>query len=529
MSIEASYPLSPLQRGIIFHSRYAARSGVCYVVQRICKLHEALDVAVFKRAWGDVTQRHAALRACFRLDGGDQYVQDVYRDVELQWREDDWRDLTSSEQQARLDFLLGADRERGFDLATAPLMRHALFRVADKEYWFVWTSHHALLDGRSVFLVFQEVFNTYDAVLRRQPIELATPPLFSEHVAFLHQQDLSAAQQYWQRKLDGFVAPTELNVQLGRPQREPMIADGAPRVEIELSEAITERLVDLAGQYELTLNTLLQGAWALVLSHYSGQEDVVFGATRACQQSSIEGADSIVGLLINTLPMRVSIRPDEGLIPWLRQIRSDWVELREFEQTPLDKIQEWSEVTAGTPLIESVMVFERTTQDRRLREQGGNWEHRRFDERQRQNYPVALAAYGGARLLLRVLYEPTRLGTSAAVALLAHLRTLLEEMAADPMRPVSQFPLMTAHDQQRVLEEWNATQTDYPQAATVHELFEEQVRRDPSALAVQFEQTRLTYGELNARANQLHTCRLIQTILSSAWPSCCEIRRRLCC
>ncbi len=496
-----SYSLSPLQQGMLFHNQYDRDSGVD-IQQMICALDEELNVPLFHRAWQKVVERHAVLRTSFRWEGLTEPLQEVHRDVGLPLEQQDWRDLPAPERERQLQAYLEADRRRGFDLGQAPLMRLALFRLAEADYRLVWTSHHAVLDGRSRPIVVREVFAYYEAYCEGRDVQLEEPRPYRDYIAWLGRQDLSRAEEFWRRALQGFAAPTPLVV--ANPPRQ--LSDdekGHGLQEIRLSAATTSALRSLARQHDLTLNTLVQGAWALLLSRYSGEEDVVFGATRACRRSGVEGAESMVGLLINTLPVRVRLSPEMLLLPWLKELRAAQVLLRAYEHSPLVKVQEWSDVPRGTPLFDSILVFENYQFNTLLRAQGGDWQNRSFRILTQTNYPLTLTAYAGSELLLGIDYDRRYFDDSAITRMLAHLATLLEGVAANPDQRLSTLPLLTEAERHELLVEWSETDANYPRDKCIHELFEAQVERTPEAVAVEFGGQRLTYGELNRRANQL--------------------------
>ena len=375
-SVIDTYELSPMQAGMLFHAVSGGDPGVD-IEQVVATLHEPLDEAHFLRAWQRVAERHPILRSRFRWEGVAEPVQDVIDRVQIPVERFDWRALAEAERRERFQALLDHDRARGFDLGQAPLMRLALVRAAEREHWVLWTFHHALLDGRSCLLVLREVFAFHEAFSRGGDADLPLPRPYRDYIEWLRKLDHDAAKPYWQDALSGFRAPTPLVV--ARDREAEHVTGGAWGAhEIRLSAALTTALRERAREASVTLNNLLQGAWALLLHRYSGESDIVFGATRACRRSALGGADDMVGLFINTLPIRVRIDPESELVPWLQQLRAQQVALREYEHTPLVKVQGWSDVPRGTPLFESILVFENQTLDARLRALGGAWSERRF-------------------------------------------------------------------------------------------------------------------------------------------------------
>lgn len=496
-----TYELSPLQWGMLFHVLSGGDPGV-NVQQVLATLREPLDEAHFLRAWQRVLERHPILRSRLRWEGVAQPMQDVIDQVKIPVERFDWRALTEAERQQRFQVLLDHDRARGFDLGEAPLLRLALVRAGEREHWVLWTYHHALLDGRSRLLVLREVFSFYEAFSGGADADFPLPRPYRDYIEWLRKVDYDSAKAYWQGALSGFRAPTPLVVARDREAGRVTGTDRRSH-EIRLSAALTTALKERAREASVTLNNVVQGAWALLLHRYSGEPDIVFGATRACRKSALGGADDMIGLFINTLPMRVRVDPEAELAPWLRQLRDQQVALRDYEHTPLVMVQGWSEVPRGTPLFESILMFENQTLDARLRALGGAWGERCFHYRGLTNYPLMVIAFGDHELLLQLEYSRRRFDDDVVARMLGHLRMLLEGMAAHPQVRLKDLPLLTAAERHQLLVEWNDTDIDYPADALLHKLFEAQAARTPDAVAVVSDGRTLSYGELDRRANQL--------------------------
>ncbi len=491
-----------MQQGMLFHSLHAQQSGVD-IQQVVCLVHENINVSVFIQAWRRVVERNPVLRTSFDWKSDQEPLQCVHLQPAIPLEQQDWRGLSEQEREEQLQAYLQRDRNLGFQMDRLPLMRLALFQVGESDYQFVWTFHHALLDGRSLQIVLKEVFAFYDALCQGEDLQLPQARPYQDYIKWRQQQDWSKAEGFWRQLLKGFTAPTSLLVN-STLKAEPDAADsGFGEREIRLSKETTATLKTLAQQYQLTLNTLVQGAWALLLSRYSRETDVVFGATRACRHSSVAGAESMVGLLINTLPVRVNVLPEMQLLPWLKELRSQWVSLQDYEHTPLVNIQGWSDIPSGTPLFNSILVFENYELNSALRSQSGRWENIEFRLEEQTNYPLTLVGCAAPELLLKLKYDRQRFDDATIGRMLGHLQTLLSSMAINPWQCVGELPLLTTEERDRILLEWNDTQADFPRQLCIHQLFEAQVEQTPEAVAVVFEDGQLTYSELNCRANQL--------------------------
>ncbi len=501
--IEDSYPLSPLQHGMLFNTLLEPGSGVD-VEQLFCALLEDLDVPVFQRAWRRAIARHPVLRTSLRWENLEEPQQDVHTQVELPWQEQDWREAGTHDRDERLVEFLAADRRRGFDLTGAPLYRLTLLRWGRAEYRFIWTFHHSILEGRSYLLVLREVFAFYAALRSGRDIELPLPPPYRHYIEWLRERDFSRDETFWRMTLQGFTAPTPLAIEhaMGTVHdRRP----GHGNFDLRLPAQITSELRALALGNRLTLNTVVQGAWALLLSRYSGEADVVFGVIRANRRATVAGAEAMVGLFLNTLPLRVRVNREAMLLEWLREVRSQWTAMHEHAHAPLAKVQGWSEVAHDRALFKSTVMFENfdMREDAHIRD--GAAAGRRFDLALQTSYLLDLAAYDGSELRLRLDFDRRRIDAAAAARMLAHLRTLLCGIAARPQCKVRELELLDPAERHQLLVGWNQTGVEYPAGAgaCLHELFEAQAGRTPAAVAVVFEHRHLTYDELNRRANRL--------------------------
>ena len=262
-------------------------------------------------------------------------------------------------------------------------------------------------------------------------------------------------------------------------------------------------MVDFVKQHQLTVNNLVQATWALLLSRYSQQKDVVFGATVSGRPPSLLGVESMVGLFINTVPVRVQIEQSTDLLGLLKDLQIQQVESEQFSYSPLAEIQRLSDVPRGTSLFESIVVFENYPLDTADVEDNGGLTVSNFRGIEHTNYPLTVVAGPGEQLWVKVSYDTSRFEDETISRMLGHFRTILEAIVANPHQSIDQLPMLTQSERHQLLVEWNDTQVNYAFDKCIHQLFEEQVQRTPNAVAVVYENQQLTYGELNSRANQL--------------------------
>lgn len=494
------YPLSPAQQGMLFHHLYNPDSAA-YFEQISWTLRGDLNLDVLRRAWLKTIERHPALRTAFVWEGLEDPIQVVCDEMQLEMEVLDWRAMQKKEQQTRLPEYLRKDRERRFDLKHVPL-RLALIQLDEETHQLIWSYHHILLDGWAVMQVLREVFTVYDAYSRGLEPALAPSRPFGEYIGWLQHQDLSEAETFWRRTLSGVQGATSFG--LDKVQGDLNGREEFESKSINLSAAITTDLQTLARRHWLTMSALIQGAWALLLSRYSGRQDVVFGTVVSGRPPDLTGAESMVGLFINTLPTRMRVEPGAEAIEWLQNLQAWQAEARRYEHSPLALVQTWSGIERGTPLFESIVAFENyAVGHESLLEQNAEFKIANVEVVERVNYPLFLVVGPGTELHFSLHYDARRFGAETIERLLNQLKTLLEGLAANPRQRLGELSLLTPAEERRMLIDWNATEAAYPRGMTVAQLFEEQAARTPDAVAAVFEGDRLSYRELNRRANQL--------------------------
>ncbi len=502
--VEDIYPLSPMQHGLLFHTLYSPESEV-YFEQVVSTFQGHVEVLVFERAWQQVVNRHASLRTAFIWEDLDEPHQVTLRRVDLSLNYLDWRGLSPIEQEEQLGAYLKADRRRGFDLSKAPLMRLALIQMGEDTYRFIWSLHHLLVDGWSLSIILREVSVLYEAYRQGKDLYLEPSPPYREYIAWLKMQDVSKGEEFWRELLKGFTAPTTALPAISGVARQTGEEQSWDEQQISLPEETMAALRSLSSQNQLTLNTLVLGMWALLLSRYSNEQDVVFGSIFSGRPVELAGVESIVGLFVNTLPVRVQVPPESLLMPWLKKLQEQLVEIRQHEHSPLIAVQRWSEIQRGVPLFDSIFVFENYPVDEHWLElqQLGTLKVDQVYYRERTNYPLTVIVIPGRHLCLRIIYDQSRFDANTIRRLLGHFKTLLESFIENPKRRLSDLDILTQAERNQLLVDWNRTGREFRKDACIHHLFEEQVRRSPSATALICSQDHICYSLLNARANRL--------------------------
>ncbi|MFI7400364.1 amino acid adenylation domain-containing protein [Streptomyces sp. NPDC049541] len=485
-------PLTPLQEGLLFHALYEHERDALdvYVVQLVFELEGPVDAERLRAAAQALLDRHPNLRAAFRRRRGGQPVQVVPHRATLPWTEADLTGPSIDTEEAWTE-LLDEDRALGFDPATPPLLRCTLVRTGESRHRLLVTHHHILLDGWSVSVLLRELLALYAA--DGDPAALAPAPPYRTFLEWLNCRDRNLAEAAWRDALADVTEPTRL-----APATVPGVTEPA-QARTELSAESGAALTACARSLGVTVNTLVQSAWAILLGRLTGRDDVVFGATVSGRPPELSGVESMVGLFINTIPTRVRLRPEESLAALLRQVQDGYVRVLDHHHLGLADIQR----AVGVPeLFDSLVVFENYPVDpeaagNRPDNDGGGLCLVGSSGRDATHYPVTLVALPGPRPRFRLAYHPGLFDADWADATLARLVRVLEAMAADPELPQGRLGLLAPQELPR------RTLSTPPSTRTLTDLWSAQVAATPNAEAVLDRGTRLTYRELDARAEQL--------------------------
>jgi amino acid adenylation domain-containing protein len=497
---EDVYPLTPLQQGLLFHSLYEPQSGV-YIEQLSCLLRGHLDHAAFIDAWRMVIGRSTPLRTAFMWQELNSPMQVVLPGEAPPIIELDWRDLPESEQRQRLQEFLQEDRLTDFDLTRPPLMRLALIRIADDARYLIWTHHHIVLDGWCLPIILSDLFACYACSTGGpDPVKPQSQP-YRDYVEWIRSQDQTAAEQYWRKTLAGMTAPTPLPTDLAQNDVQPATGYGMHRLAI--SAARTSALQAYASKERITVNTLVQGAWALLLSRYSGEDDVLFGTTVSGRSADVPGIETMLGLFINTLPLRVAVPRDAILQTWLRGLLQQNAELRQYEHTSLAQIQSWSQMPRGGRLFNSLLVFDNHPTDQTLDDGGAGLTAHDVSLQGQTNYPLTVNVVPGDSLCFLLSYQQKQFSPEQVGRIAEHLDMVLGQLVEPSETRLSTIGVLRADERRLVLEGWNATRQKYSMDATVPELIYENVMRAPEATAVRFDKQALSYRELWTRSQAL--------------------------
>ena len=451
-NLEDVYPLTPYQQGMLFHVLDTPNAGV-YMNQQRYTFRGDLDLPAFKKALQGVMDRHQILRTAFILSGLDGPHQVVYRRINLPWTMYDWSDLSPVEVSERVEAFLGSDFQMGFDLKRAPLTRATLIRTEPDLYEFIWSFHLLLMDGWSMQVILKELLVLYHAFCTGQAVTLNPPLPYREFIKWLQRQPQDQAEAYWRKTLKGFSGPTSVAFDRMPSADSPEQPNFKEKI-VLLDEANTNKLRSFALQHRLTLNTILQGAWALLLSRRSGSNDVLFASVVSGRSAVIPRIDSAVGVFVNALPARVRVPHDGEVVAWLDELQQQQAEARRFEFCSLVSIHGWSEVPRNQPLFESVLIFQNFPSNLAL-PKSANVKVIGVKLLERNNLPLALVVEPGTRLHLRIVYMGSRFEDVTIDRILENLQRILVEMTANSNAALSSISSQPNAERKSLIDSFN--------------------------------------------------------------------------
>ncbi|MFH8470763.1 amino acid adenylation domain-containing protein [Streptomyces sp. NPDC017991] len=423
------YPLTSMQSGMLFHS--LSEPGV-YLEQVHLVLDAVADPVALARAWQRTVDRTPELRTAVVWTDEGTPLQAVHRQADLPVTHHDWRALPPAEESDRLRELLAADRTTALDLAAPPAARLILVRLPQDRVRLVWTFHHLLLDGWSVSQVLADVLTRHAS----PGTELPPRPPFRDHVRWLAGQDFGRAAAHWRAVLGGLRSPTALP--FDRPPARAHSGRATAAVDVRLSAAGSTALHAFARRQRLTTGTVVQGMWAVLLSQYGGGDDVCFGVTVSGRPPDVPGIESMVGMFINTVPVRVAFDPAAELVPWLRALQDGRIEAQPHDHVPLTGLRSFGEVPADVNLFDSIVVFENYPIAPALAAHGVTAAG--LDAVEVTNYPLNAVVFADDELSLRLTYDPALFDEATPRGMARHLVALLADVGADPWRPLGSLP-----------------------------------------------------------------------------------------
>jgi surfactin family lipopeptide synthetase C len=497
--IEDVYELTPIQEGLLFHTLVSPGSGV-YLEQVSMTMRGRLDVAAYRRAWQDIVDRHTILRTSFHWDGVAKPLQVVHAQAAFDIEVLDWRGSGDPERERRYAELASADRVQSFDYAHAPLMRGRLIRWDETDWEFFWSFSHLLLDGWSFGLAFAELAEAYRAHIAGEPASLPPARPYRDYLAWWRRQDRSATERYWREYLAGYTLPGPLEAGAAPAgKHDPAEPTHAFLPTPELLAEVGP-LTEFSRAHGLTLNTVMQGAWMIILGRYLGRRDVLAGSTGTHRPGSLPGAERIMGPMLATVPVRAQLADDAELTGWLAGLQTTMARSREHAHLSLADLRQLTDLPGSQPMFELDLAFENVPVPELalpdLEITGSAYDGR-------PHYPITMIMMPGEAMPEpRLVYDQTRFGEDAARRLAGQFGTTLRAMMADPGQRLGDIEITTERER-ACLAEWGHGAARDVAGVSVLGLVADRVGESPDAVAVTGAGGELSYRELAEAARRV--------------------------
>ena len=505
-NIEKIYALTPMQEGMLFYNLREETDA--YFTQISYAVNGEFSIALLKECAQTLSARHDALRTAFVFDKTEHPIQVVLRNRTMELHTEDIADLEAKDQEAYLNNYCQQDKTRGFDLTKEVLLRLAVFQTGPAKYQFVWSFHHIILDGWCHGILIREFSLIYQALATGQAMDLPPAMPFANYVKWLEKQDTTAALNYWNEYLDAYEETAKISGDLAATANDISVSS---KQELTLSETQQAQLKAIAQEQHLTLNTLFQALWGVVLAHYSNTRDVVYGNVVSGRPPELPGADQMLGLFVNTIPLRVTFDETTTFTTLLQQLHRASIEALPFHYTSLAAIQ--AQRSKSEELIHHLMSFQNYLMEEQWSNQGAfNLENAQIEES--TNYGLVLDVHTGNEWVLGFTYHTDCYSETFIAALKNTFADLIEYFIADTERKVADWNLpqetISQAEAQRILVDFNHSEKDFSTAQTVLDFFAAQVAKQPEQTALTFSGKSLSYAELDARSNQLANYLLAQ-------------------
>jgi amino acid adenylation domain-containing protein/non-ribosomal peptide synthase protein (TIGR01720 family) len=518
--IDKIYALSPMQEGLLFHWRMDKRSPV-YFEQHTLHIEGTIDKTILEKSINMVVSRHDILRTSFIYEHIPFPVQTVLKErpIDLFYKQ--------NPQENEIEDYRMADKKRGFDLCHDPLMRFALFKKSDVAYVLVWSFHHILMDGWCMGIFFKELITIYRSLQQNQPISLQPVRPFKDYILWLETQDKEEGLSYWHSVLDGFNQPIELP-QLKSHLKYNETIYRREEYLLKINSEKTARLSKLASTQKVTVNTLLQTIWAILLMRYNNTHDIVFGNVVSGRSPKITGIENILGLFINTIPVRVKAKHDATIWSLIKEVQEQSLNSKTMEYLPLSEIQSQSQLKRD--LINHIIGFLNYPLDEELKNMsiqsgsglGFKIKSTQFDEQ--TNYDLNILVGPGKQLTVLFSYNSNRYPGEVIKQIARHYIHVIDHITGDKDIHIDEIEILSHEEKQHLLHKFNNTRAEYPHSKTIVDLFNQQVSQIPDHIAVinaneniatisgmeEFLTYRLINNEANRLANYLNKqCHLL--------------------
>ncbi len=482
-NIEDIIALTPTQEGMLFH--YLKNPGGTQYSEQLClNISGEIDIRWFEKAWDVVTKTNEMLRTQFRWEKLEKPAQIILKEHKCDLHIYDLTDNNNRQSQAALEEIKTRDRQKTLDLTRVPF-RVSLCRIAGNKYRLIISNHHILYDGWSTGIILREFFNAYHALSSgNQPVNPLAKPSFKEFIRWRQSQDKTNQERFWKEYLTGFDNPTALPIK--KRKKEAGEIKGSGRCTVSLPGSIKNRLEIFLKQHRATMASFFYSTWGILLQRYCNTDEVIFGTTVSGRSAPIKSLQDMVGLFINTIPLRIRTGVGENIKDLLCRV-NDSLSIREnYESTPLVDIKEYSQVASQVDLFDSLVVMENYPLDQSLMKKYSRLPLvvDSYSIVESTHYDLCISITIGEVIGINFIYNPLSLEESSISGLSSHFNNIIEYILINPGNEIFQIEMLPAEEKKQVLYDFNDTETAYPQDKTIHGIFAEQAEKTPDHIAL---------------------------------------------
>jgi amino acid adenylation domain-containing protein/non-ribosomal peptide synthase protein (TIGR01720 family) len=492
--LEDIYPLSPLQEGLYYHW-LSSPSSLAYHEQMSYQLQGELNIEALAASYKLLVYRHAILRTCFTQDLGERTLQIVRKEVDTNFT----YQSVERESAFSIEDFKRFNRVKGFDLHTGSQMRLAVLGLGDNTYEFIWSFHHILMDGWCVGILIKEFFQLYYGIVEGKTPKLNEVYPYSMYIQWLMNRDKEKALQYWSNYLSGYNTIRAFPKKIAKEKPEYHAQESRFSIDVTTGQSITS----LCAKLGITENTFIQTVWGILLGKYNNTNDVVFGAVVSGRPEEIRGIEEMIGLFINTIPVRIQMKEATTITQLLKEVQQSAIEGSRHHYTQLAEIQSGSEL--GRDLFDHILIFENYPVEEMVEQHMASRELSVLSSAsfEQTNYDFAITVIPGKTITIRFEYNSNVYDDAFIRGLQDHFTQLIEKVLKNPTISIHEIEYLSEEEKHRLLVAFNDTGVSYPQDKTIVNLFEEQVEKTPENIALLFEKNEFTYRELNDKSNQL--------------------------
>lgn len=498
-NIAALYELSPLQEGILFHCLYNSNSNA-YKTQFNMEFPEGLDVDAFRKSWDYLINNHTVLRTAFIHDKLSIPVQCVYKKIAFGYETVDFSNLDKNELEIQYNDLLQKERRIDFDFKTPPLMRITLVKIGAKAIRMIWTKHHIVWDGWSGQILMKEFIMAYTSFANNVDPPVRKEDKFEEYIRFIKSIDPEEEKLFWTRYLQGFLEPSLLPFVNNKIENENTV-ENYKELQLNFNKELTNKIVDFTKQANITVNTLLQGVWSLILSRYLSNNDIVFGVSVSGRPPEI-GYEEKIGMFINTIPFRATINEDDETITWLQQLQAQHVKAREFQYTSLSDVKKHADIKNN--FFDSILIFRNfPVNSHSVNSSKKELIVQNYSVEENNNFPLSVQAALRELLSIGFKFNSNIIDEEYIQMVSGHFEHVLLQLINSHACQLKKIRLLPDQDMQKLISAFNNSTVEYSKEDTVLALIDKQTKQYPDKIAVQADAFSLTFQQLRERSNQL--------------------------